>query len=230
MKSEKIPVSHVSIGDISKEDVMKAHNSLLVEDERKRRKEYATILAFDVKSLAEADTYAKKSGVKVIHSKIIYHLCDGYKEWLAQCIQERKDQLKKDAVFPCTLKTIQFFNKKDPIVIGCDVTAGILKIGTPVCVFKGGEDRIVLGNVTSIEINKKPINEARPSTGNIAIKIKATSEKTNYTAGRTFDEQDVIYSNISRRTIDCLKDNFRDEMNESDWDLIRDLKQKFGIF
>lgn len=48
-------------------------------------------------------------------------------------------------------------------------------------------------------------------------------------AGRTFDLPDLLYSNISRRTIDCLKDNFRDEMTDGDWDLIRKLKGKFEI-
>ena len=139
MKTEKIPVSHVSIGDISKEDVMKAQTALLVDDDRKRRREYGTILAFDVKSLQDVDTYAKKVGVRIIHAKIIYHLCDEYKKWVQECLNERKEQQKKDAVFPCILKTIAFFNKKDPIVLGCDVVEGVLKLNTPICVFKGGE-------------------------------------------------------------------------------------------
>jgi len=87
----------------------------------------------------------------------------------------------------------------------------------------------VLGLVVSIESNHKPLNEARLNTGNIAIKIKALSDKTNYTAGRTFEETDQLYASISRRTIDCLKENFRDEMSEQDWDLIRKLKTQFGI-
>lgn len=139
MKTEKIPVSNVSIGDITKEDVMRSQNALLLEDERKRRKEHATILAFDVKALPDAEAYAKKSGVHIIQAKIIYHLCDEYKKWVTVCQNERKDQQRKDAVFPCILKPIAFFNKKDPIVMGCDVVEGILKIGTPICVFKQTE-------------------------------------------------------------------------------------------
>ena len=88
--------------------------------------------------------------------------------------------------------------------------------------------KIVLGTVISIEVNGKPIQEARPSTGNIAIKVLGGKD-TNYTAGRTFEMSDLLYSNISRKTIDCLKDNFRDDMTDSDWDLIRTMKAKFGI-
>lgn len=87
----------------------------------------------------------------------------------------------------------------------------------------------MLGLVVSIESNHKPLTEARMNTGNIAVKIKALSDKTNYTAGRTFEESDLLYANISRRTIDCLKENFRDDMTDQDWDLIRKLKGQFGI-
>lgn len=115
---------------------MRSQNALLVEDERKRRKEYATILAFDVKALPEAEQYAKKVGVHIIHAEIIYHLCDKYKEYLHKCQNERKEQQKREVVFPCVLKPIAFFNKKDPIILGCDVSEGVLKLGTPICVFK----------------------------------------------------------------------------------------------
>lgn len=115
---------------------MKSQNAILIEDEKKRRKEFATILAFDVKALPEADLYAKKCGVHIIHAEIIYHLCDQYKLWMTKCQNERKEQQKRDAVFPCILKPIAYFNKKDPIVIGCDVAEGVLKLHTPICVFK----------------------------------------------------------------------------------------------
>lgn len=86
----------------------------------------------------------------------------------------------------------------------------------------------MLGHISSIEINGKALQEAKPSTGSVAIKIVGLKD-TNYTAGRTFELTDLLYANISRKTIDCLKDNFRDEMGESEWDLIRRLKGMFEI-
>jgi len=49
----------------------------------------------------------------------------------------RKADKGKGAIFPCLIKIIDtstIFNSKDPIVIGVNVLAGILKVGTPLCV------------------------------------------------------------------------------------------------
>lgn len=49
--------------------------------------------------------------------------------------QKRKDQAPQ-AIFPCTLKIIAVFNKRDPIIVGVDVVEGVLRTGTPICVVK----------------------------------------------------------------------------------------------
>lgn len=54
LKGAKIPVAYICVGNVSKEDVLKAMKNLLVENPSKRCKEYATVLAFDVKILPEA--------------------------------------------------------------------------------------------------------------------------------------------------------------------------------
>lgn len=57
--------------------------------------------------------------------------------------------------------------------------------------------------------------------GQIAIKLKSDS---NITAGRQFDLTDNLFSNLTRKSVDILKDYFRDEVRKTDWDLVRDLK------
>lgn len=39
-------------------------------------------------------------------------------------------------MFPCVLKQVATFRKSDPIVIGVDVEAGVIKIGTPIVVYR----------------------------------------------------------------------------------------------
>uniref|UniRef100_M1ATG2 Translation initiation factor if-2 n=1 Tax=Solanum tuberosum TaxID=4113 RepID=M1ATG2_SOLTU len=58
------------IGPVHKKDVMKA--SVMLE----KKKEYATILAFDVKVTQEAQELSDELGVKVFMADIIYHLFD----------------------------------------------------------------------------------------------------------------------------------------------------------
>ena len=43
---------------------------------------------------------------------------------------KRKDAAPT-AVWPCRLKTIATFAKRDPIVIGVDIVEGSLRVGTP---------------------------------------------------------------------------------------------------
>jgi translation initiation factor 5B len=119
-----IPVSGIGIGPVHKKDVMKA--SVMLE----KKKEYATILAFDVKVTPEARELADESGVKIFIADIIYHLFDQFKAYIDNLKEEKKKEAADDAVFPCVLKIMPncIFNKKDPIVLGVDIVEGIAKV------------------------------------------------------------------------------------------------------
>jgi translation initiation factor 5B len=122
----KIPVSGIGIGPVHKKDVMKA--SVMLE----KKKEYATILAFDVKVTPEARELSDELGVKIFIADIIYHLFDQFKAYIDNLKEEKKKEAADDAVFPCVLKILPncIFNKKDPIVLGVDVVEGIAKVIT----------------------------------------------------------------------------------------------------
>lgn len=119
-----IPVSGISIGPVHKKDVMRA--SVMLE----RKKEFATILAFDVKVTPEARELADETGVKIFIADIIYHLFDQFKAYIDNLKEEKKKEAAEEAVFPCVLKIMPncIFNKKDPIVLGVDVLEGIAKV------------------------------------------------------------------------------------------------------
>lgn len=61
---------------------------------------------------------------------------DQFEEYVKKCRDERKSDEGSKAVFPCILEMVKgaIFHVKDPIVIGVTVKAGILKIGTPLCI------------------------------------------------------------------------------------------------
>ena len=119
-----IPVSGISIGPVHKKDVMKA--SVMLE----KKKEFATILAFDVKVTPEARELAEDLGVKIFIADIIYHLFDQFKAYIDNLKEEKKKEAAEEAVFPCVLKILPncIFNKKDPIVLGVDILEGIAKV------------------------------------------------------------------------------------------------------
>ena len=122
-----IPVSGFGIGPVHKKDVIKA--SVMLE----KKKEYAVILAFDVKVTPEAQELADDLGVKMFMADIIYHLFDQFKAYMDNLKEERKKEVADEAVFPCVLR-IQpkgGFNNKDPIILGVDVIEGIVKVHFP---------------------------------------------------------------------------------------------------
>lgn len=219
----KIPVSGIGIGPVHKKDVMKA--SVMLE----KRKEYAVILAFDVKVTPEARELSNELGVKIYDADIIYHLFDQFTAHINAFKEEKKKEAADDAVFPCVLKILPncIFNKKDPIVLGVDVLEGILKIGTPICIPQ--RDFIDIGRVASIENNHKAVDFAKKGL-KVAIKIVGTnSEEQQKMFGRHFEIEDELVSHITRRSIDVLKANYREELNIEEWKLVVKLKSLFKI-
>ena len=146
LKVSKIPVANISIGPVYKRDVMQAGSML------EKSKEYAVMLCFDVKVDKEAQSYADDVGVKIFTADIIYHLFDDFTKHMAQLAEQKKEDSKLQAVFPCVLTPVAVFNKKDPIVVGVDVTEGNLRLLTPIAAVKtnpvtGVKEVISLGRV-----------------------------------------------------------------------------------
>lgn len=218
-----IPVSSISIGPVHKKDVMKA--SVMLE----KKKEYAAILAFDVKVTPEARELADELGVKIFTADIIYHLFDQFKAYIDNIKEEKKKEAADEAVFPCVLRILPncVFNKKDPIVLGVDVLEGIAKVGTPVCIPQ--REFIDIGRIASIENNHKPVDSAKKGQ-KVAMKIVGSnSEEQQKMFGRHFDMEDELVSHITRRSIDILKSNYRDDLSIEEWKLVVKLKNLFKI-
>lgn len=60
----------------------------------------------------------------------------------------------------------------------------------------------------------------------VAVKIEANSQPMY---GRHLEESDTLYSAVSRKSIDTLKEFFRSDVSQEEWKLIVQLKQLFDI-
>ncbi|CAI5757057.1 unnamed protein product [Candida verbasci] len=230
LKDMKIPVMSIGLGPVFKRDVMKASTML------EKAPELAVMLCFDVKVDKEAQQYADEQNIKIFNAEIIYHLFDAFTAYQAKLMEERRKEFMEYAVLPCVLKTIQIINKRNPMIIGVDVVEGAVRIGTPICAVRkdpttGQPNILVLGKVTSLEVNHKPLDIVKKgqTAAGVAMRLENPSS-AQPTWGRHVDETDNLYSLISRRSIDTLKDSaFRDTVSRDDWLLIKKLKPVFDI-
>ncbi|KAF4552008.1 Eukaryotic translation initiation factor 5B-like protein [Elsinoe fawcettii] len=225
LKQMKIPVSNISIGPVHRRDVITASTML------EKSPEYAVMLCFDVKVDKEAQAHADELGVKIFTADIIYHLFDNFTKHMDEIKEKKKEESKLLAVFPCVLNPIQVFNKKDPIVIGVDVAEGSLRVGTPICVVQHNsvtnvKNVLPIGRVTSIEREHKAIPICKRGQPSVAVKIEGPNQPMY---GRQLEDKEILYSHISRASIDCLKEFYRDEVSKDEWQLMVKLKPLMDV-
>ncbi|KAJ1667812.1 eukaryotic translation initiation factor 5B [Coemansia sp. RSA 1813] len=232
LKSSKIPVAGVGLGPIHKKHVTQA--SIMLE----KAKEFAVMLCFDVKIDKDAQEMADEAGLKVFTADIIYHLFDKFTAHTQMITEQKRKDQAPQAVFPCVLKMIKgaIINKREPLILGVDVVEGQLRTGTPLCVVKANPETKVreivsLGKVASMEINHKHMDTVRrgESGAGVAIRIECAAYESAKTYGRHFDDNDEIYSLISRNSIDVLKESFRKDLSKDEWALVIKLKKLLNI-
>ncbi|KFY90134.1 hypothetical protein V500_05272 [Pseudogymnoascus sp. VKM F-4518 (FW-2643)] len=226
LRVSKIPVANVGIGPVFKRDVMQCGTML------EKSKEHAVMLCFDVKIDKEAQLYAEEQGIKIFTADIIYHLFDQFTKHMEAILEKRKEESRLMAVFPCVLSTVAVFNKTGPIIIGVDVVEGQLKLDTPIAAVKtntitGAKEIVSVGRVTGIERDHKHLPRCKKGEPSVAVKIEMGSHQPTY--GRHLEEKDTLYSLISRKSIDTLKEFYRTDVTNDEWMLIKKLKPLFDI-
>jgi len=201
-----------------------------------RAPEFAVCLCFDVPIDKDAEKLAEEYGMKLFKADIIYHLFDAFTAHNKAILEAKQKDSAPSAVWPCRLKILACFAKRDPIILGCDILDGSVRIGTPLCVVKkdpetGKRSVISLGRITSLEINHKTqakVTKSQVGAG-VAIKIEHAVYETGKMYGRHFDDKDEIVSMISRQSIDILKNVFRSEVQKDEWALIVKLKALLDV-
>jgi len=231
LKDMKIPVMSIGLGPVYKRDVMRTTTML------ERKPEFALMLCFDVRVDKDAEQWANEQGVKIFTADIIYHLFDDFQRYQAQMLEQRRREKVKDVVYPAVLSIIQVINKRNPMIIGVDIVEGSLRIGTPLAIVKadpttGMKLTYPLGRIQSMEVEHKSKDDVRKgqAKGGIAVRLDSGNMTNMPTWGRQISENDKIYSLISRKSIDTLKDPaFRDQVLREDWLLIKKMKSLFDI-
>ena len=79
---------------------------------------------------------------------------------------------------------------------------------------------------TSIEREHKPIQVCKKGQPSVAVKVEGPNQPMY---GRQLEEKDMLYSQISRASIDTLKEFYRSEVSMEEWALVKKLKSTFDI-
>ena len=231
LKNSDVPISLAGIGNLTKKDIMKAS---ALRDDTVQHSDNPVILAFNIKPDKEIELLAAKENVTIFSGEIVYNLVDMYTRHRDAIVEEKKKDSKENEIYPCVLKILpQFiFNKKSPLVFGVKIMDGQLHKNTPITI---PEKDIVLGKITSIQKNSKEISKTKVGD-EVCIKIEnhsttddAENQPMQYTYGRQFDENDILYSKITRESIDYMKKYHKSTLNKQEWMLIVKLKKIFQI-
>lgn len=86
---------------------------------------------------------------------------------------------------------------------------------------------LTLNYSTSIERDHKQIQVCKKGQPSVAVKIEMGGSQPTY--GRHLEEKDQLYSLISRKSIDTLKEFYRKDVSNDEWLLIKKLKPLFDI-
>jgi translation initiation factor 5B len=218
LAGSNIPVSGFDIGMVHKASITKTSIQL-----DKKKPEYAVLLAFDVKIEPEAQQLAEKMGVQIFNADVIYSLGKLCTEHFKAVRDAQRVSAKP--VFPVVLKQLgknYVFHNSDPFVCGVRVINGTLRVGTPL--FIPRENNLVIGRVTSIKRDDKPVETAK-KTDEVSISVDQTHVGHGATYGKHFDDTHEYVSHMTKDNVDALFEFYADELSETDEKLIAKFKE-----
>jgi len=199
----------VEISNVHVSKVMKKHINKMIISNKTDYKELNTILVFDVSIDSDAQELANLNKIKIITDGTIFRLYKQYEEFRNLCEEERKSIHRPNIVYPCIIQILKdkVFRKKSPFIFGVKIIEGNLHINTPLMTDK----KVIIGIVSSIQKDNNDVNIALQGS-EVCIKI---DDEKNYTYGRQFDHTNLLYSNITRNSIDIMKKHFSKEITEN---------------
>lgn len=213
LQQNSVPVSEVIIGDVKNKHVSKI---------LKPKKEHNVILAFNVH--IEKGIEDKKE-ITIFSDETIYRLYEQYIKFRDEIIRIRKEEACNFMVFPCKLQILpkHIYNKTGPIVFGVKVLEGSLHFGTKLCI---PSLNLTIGRVIGIQHNSKDITIAKKD---MEVCIKVENTETTIIYGRHFDDKNILCSEINRKSIDVLKEYFKEEITKEELQLLIQLKKELKI-
>ena len=221
-----INIKNGYVNALNEKDFMKVESQFEYETDE----EYRCLAYFGDILGKEREKYnqlAEKSKIKLITSNVIYQLMEEYKKYYDESIEVKKKKLLNEgkAIYPCEIKILKdhiyMTGGSDDILVGVKVIRGKLCKNTPLITL----NKTLLGNVTSIQKEKKDLDEAKVND-EVCIRI---SHEDYVSYGRHFDHKDKVVSKVTAESIKLLGKYFRKDLKNEDWMLIKQLINVFQL-
>jgi translation initiation factor 5B len=221
-----VKIKNGYVNALNDKDFMKVESQLEYESDE----EYRCLAYFGELVGKEREKYnqlAQKNKIKLITSNVIYQLLEEYKKFYDKAIEIKKKKLLDigEAIYPCEIKILKdhiyMTGGSDDILLGVKVVKGKLCKNTPLVTL----NKTFLGNVTSIQKEKKDLEEAKVND-EVCIRI---SHKDYICYGRHFTHKDKVFSKVTGESIKLLGKYFRKDLKNEDWVLIKQLINIFQL-
>jgi len=208
LKRNNVPIRLADVGDISKRDVTEA--SIVKEHEPL----HGVILAFNVRTLPDAEEEATIKGVQIFQEKIIYHLIDNYLSWLKSKREAKFEQEFENLVKPGKIQIMEgyVFRRAKPAIVGVEILAGKIK---PKYLLVRAEDGEDVGEIQQIQEKGKALSEAGKGM-QVAISLDKPM------VGRHIFEKDRLYVKVPEPHAKALLTTFLDQLTTEEQEALNE--------
>ena len=198
-------ISKKGIGKVTKRDITDAFSMYATDPTS------AIVLAFNVGIEDDAQEASQASGVKVIHSDIIYKLIDDYKAFSDEKRKSAMQKVEDRIVLPGSVEVLpnSCFRVSHPAVFGVNVLSGRIMAGYQM-INNMGE---IVGKIKGIESEKAPLEEAKKGD-RVAISMNEPA------FGRQVREGQILYTNVGDEDFSRMSNEFSYLISDDERELL----------
>lgn len=210
LRKLKVPIRLADVGNVSKRDVVEAGAV------KQKDRFLGVILSFNVNVLPDAREEAKRFGVPIFESNIIYRLIEDYVEWVRKEKALSKEAELSRLIKPGKIKILEgyVFRRSKPAIVGVEVLQGSIKPRYPLM----RRDGQPVGEILRIQDKGKDVDEAKAGM-QVAISIDKG------VVGRNINEGDALYVSVPDSHARELLTKFKDELAEEEVSLLKEVAE-----
>jgi translation initiation factor 5B len=199
LKQNNVPIRLGDVGDISKRDIAEASAV------KEHAPLYGAILAFNVKTLPDAEEEAASRGVTIFNDRIIYHVIEEYLAWYKGKRDAGLEQDFEVIVKPAKLRIMEgyIFRRAKPAIFGVEVLAGTIK---PKYALIRAEDGQEIGDIQQIQDKGEAVPHASKGM-EVAISVEKPI------VGRHIFEKDLLYVKVPEAHAKILQTKLLEKLN-----------------